>query len=331
MMKCWSILVLNLVFVTLLHGQDRNPVLKGYYADPDILYSEKTGKFYIYPTSDGFTDWTGTYFSVFSSSDLTAWKDEGVILQLGKDVSWATSNAWAPCIIEKKINGRYKYFFYFTAGKKIGVAVADHPTGPFVDSGKPLIDGFPEGVSRGQQIDPDVFTDPKTGKSYLYWGNGYMAAAELQDDMTSLVPGTTVILTPVRSYNEGTYVFYRNGKYYFTWSEHDTRDPDYQVRYGTSDAPQGKITVPANNLVIAKDTAAGIYGTGHHSILQIPGKDEWYIVYHRFHYPDGIKMGRAAGYNREVCIDPIRFDKDGNIIPVKPTHKGVSPRKIKKP
>lgn len=325
MMKRWSISALLLILVAHLYAQHRNPVLKGYYADPEVLYAEKTGKYYIYPTSDGFTNWSGTYFKVFSSPDLGDWKDEGVILQLGTDVTWAKANAWAPCIIEKKINGRYKYFYYFTAAQKIGVAVADDPTGPFTDSGKPLIDKFPEGVTRGQQIDPDVFTDPETGKSYLYWGNGYMAVAELGEDMTSLVPGTTVIMTPDRKYNEGTYVFYRKGKYYFTWSENDTRDPNYRVRYGTADGPVGKITVPANNLVIAKDTAAGIYGTGHHSILQIPGKDEWYIVYHRFHYPDGIKMGRAAGYNREVCIDRITFDEAGNIIPVRPTHQGIAP------
>jgi len=54
--------------------------------------------------------------------------------------------------------------------------------------------------------------------------------------------------------------------------------------------------------------------------LQIPGKDEWYIVYHRFNYPKGIDMGDAAGFNREVCMDPLYFDENGHIIPVVPTH-----------
>ena len=85
----------------------------------------------------------------------------------------------------------------------------------------------------------------------------------------------------------------------------------------------GKINLPANNLVIAKDKETEIYGTGHNSIIQIPGKDEWYIVYHRFNYPNGITMGRAAGYNREVCIDKMEFDSEGNIIQVKPTHQGI--------
>ncbi|MBD0368610.1 MAG: family 43 glycosylhydrolase, partial [Flavisolibacter sp.] len=307
-----------------------NPVLEGYYADPDILYSEKTGKFYIYPTSDGFTNWSGTYFKTFSSSDLVNWKDEGVILDLQKDVSWAKRNAWAPCIIEKKINGQYKYFYYFTAAQQIGVAVADEPTGPFVDSGKPLIDKHPEGITRGQVIDPDVFTDPKTGKTYLYWGNGFMAGAELNDDMISIKQGTVTILKPDATFREGTHVLYRNGIYYFMWSENDTRSEDYRVRYGTASQPLGEITIPQNNMVIAKDKEAGIYATGHNSTIQIPGKDEWYIVYHRFNYPKGITMGSAAGYNREVCIDKLEFNNDGSIKQVKPTHEGVKEIILKK-
>ena len=116
----------------------------------------------------------------------------------------------------------------------------------------------------------------------------------------------------------------RKGIYYFQWSENDTRDADYRVRYGTSISPSGKINVPKDNLILTKDTSLGIYGTGHHSILQIPGKDEWYILYHRFNYPDGINMGRAAGYNREVCIDPLYFSEEGRMLPVKPSHSGVS-------
>jgi arabinoxylan arabinofuranohydrolase len=219
------------------------------------------------------------------------------------------------------IGNQYKYFFYFTAAQKIGVAIADDPAGPFVDSGKPLIDQFPEGITNGQQIDPDVFADPQTGKTYLYWGNGYMACAELNEDMISLKQGTTKVITPNNTFREGTTVFFRNGQYYFLWSEDE-------VRYGTATTPTGTISIPPNNLVIAKDTAAGIYATGHNSILQIPGKDEWYIVYHRFNYPNGIKMGDAAGYNREVCIDRLEFNKDGSIQQVTPTHKGIQAIKL---
>ncbi len=114
----------------------KKPVLKGFFADPDALYSHKTNKYYIYPTSDGYHGWSGTYFKTFSSKNLTDWKDEGIILDLNEDVSWADRNAWAPCMIEKKTTNGYKYYYYFTAAQKIGVAVSDDPSGTFKDSGK---------------------------------------------------------------------------------------------------------------------------------------------------------------------------------------------------
>ncbi|MFV0521155.1 MAG: family 43 glycosylhydrolase [Mangrovibacterium sp.] len=307
-------------------SEDHNPVLDGYYADPDILYSEKTGKYYIYPTTDGFDGWGGYYFKAFSSDNLVDWKDDGTILNLKKDVSWADRNAWAPCIVEKKINGAYKYFYYFTAAQKIGVAVADNPTGPFKDSGKALIDFKTLGVNRGQEIDPDVFTDPKTNKSYLYWGNGYMAGAELNADMISLKKRTLKQFNIDGTYREGTHVFFRNGIYYFMWSEDDTRSPNYKVRYATSNSPMGKLTIPKNNIVIQRDDVTGIFATGHNSTIQVPGKDEWYLVYHRFTYPNGVEMPNGSGgFHREVCIDKLDFDADGNILEVKPTFAGINP------
>ncbi len=307
-------------------SEDHNPVLEGYYADPDILYAEKTGSFYIYPTTDGFDGWSGYYFKTFSSKNLVDWKDEGTILDLHKDVTWANRNAWAPCIVEKKIKGQYKYFFYFTASQKIGVAVADNPTGPFTDSGKALIDFKPKGIKRGQEIDPDVFTDPKTGKSYLYWGNGYMAGAELNADMVSLKMNTLKTFNVNNTFREGTNVIYRNGIYYFMWSEDDTRSPNYKVRYATSNSPMGKLTIPENNIVIQRDPETNIFATGHNSAIQIPGKDKWYLVYHRFTYPKGVDMPRGAGgFHREVCIDKMEFDANGNILEIKPTLKGIDP------
>lgn len=301
---------------------NNNPVLEGYYADPDIIYSHKKKKFYLYPTSDGFNNWSGTYFKTFSSENLVDWKDEGVILDLEKDVEWADKNAWAPCIIEKKKLFGYRYYYYFTAEAFIGVAVAKNPAGPFKDSGKRIVDKKPEGTNRGIEIDPDVFRDPETGKYYLYWGNGYMAVAELNKDMVTIDESTIKLLNPSH-FREGTTVFYRKGKYYFLWSENDTRSVDYRIRYGISDSPVGRIEKPKNNIILAKDESEGIYATGHNSVIQVPGKDEWYFVYHRFSYPNGIDMGRAAGYHREVCIDQLEFNDDGTIKRTLPTHKGI--------
>jgi sucrose-6-phosphate hydrolase SacC (GH32 family) len=298
--------------------EEKNPVLSGYFADPEILYSEKTGKYYIYPTSDGFEGWGGSYFKTFSSSDLENWTDEGVILDLKTGVSWADGNAWAPCVIEKRVGkNKYAYYYYFSGGKdrepkKIGVAVADDPAGPFVDSGQPLIDFRPEGVKGGQQIDPDVFYDPVSKKNYIYWGNGYMAGAELNKDMVSIKKNTVRVMTPDKTFREAIYVFFRKGLYYFLWSEDDTGSPDYKVRYATAKSPLGPLNIPQDNIVIMKDEMRGIYGTGHNSVLQVPGKDEWYIVYHRISRPDGIRMPYPGIY-REVCMDKLEFNEDGGI------------------
>lgn len=335
-----------------------NPVIQGRFADPEILFSQKTGKYYLYPTTDGIEGWKGHDFKVFSSDDMKTWKKEGTIIDLATNqISWANDCAWAPCAIEvaylkgkicntpemmerlaaerakaerkgkpsKKIS--YRTFYYFTAGKRIGVAVSDDPAGPFTDPiGKPLLDKSPEGQG-GQVIDPDVFQDPKTGKYYLYWGNSYMAVSELGDDMTSIKD--TKVLIPRNkkreyNYNEGTYVFFRNGKYYFMWSENDTRSTYYRVRYLISDSPvefvrDGKPAKTERTIIISQDPSKQIFGTGHHAIIQKPGTDEWYIVYHRFARPDGVKMGWSAGYNREVCIDKIEFNEDGTIKAVRPS------------
>jgi len=317
----------------------KQPILSGFHADPEVLYSNKTKKYYIYSTTDGTPGWGGHDFSVFSSTNLVDWKDEGKMLDVkGDQVKWATGNAWAPCIIEKK----GKYYFYFSAHnpksnrKEIGVAVSDNPTGPFVDSGAPIItdEDRPKEARGGQAIDVDVFKDPKSGKYYLYWGNGFMAGAELNDDMMSVKKETITHLTPkggnlqTWAFREGAYVFYRKGTYYFMWSVDDTGSPNYHVCYGTAKSPLGPINIDENNyLVIKQKPEDQIYGTAHNSVLQIPGKDEWYIVYHRINKNF---IHHEPGIHREVCIDKLTFDKQGRIIPVVPTLNGPEPLTAKK-
>lgn len=311
---------------------EANPIIPDFHADPEILYSEKTGRFYIYPTTDGYPGWGSSTFNVFSSPDLVNWTNEGEILDLStNNVSWATGNAWAPTIIEKKVNNNYKYFFYFSGNagnKNIGVAVANDPSGPFIDSGSPLISQLPSGASSGQLIDGSVFTDPQSGKNYLYYGNGFMAVAELNEDMTYIKPNTTSIITPsggnlnTYAYREGTNVFYHNGLYYFLWSVDDTGSANYHVAYGTAISPTGPINVANQPIVIIQDPTNKIYGTGHNSIIKIPGRDEWYIVYHRI---NANYINSDSGTHREICIDKLNFSEDGTIIMVTPTRRGIDP------
>ncbi|WP_246002362.1 family 43 glycosylhydrolase [Allorhizocola rhizosphaerae] len=283
------------------------PVIPGLYADPHITYLD--GRYYIYPTTDGFVGWTGTYYKAFSSTDLVNWTDHGVILDLRPDVSWADSSAWAPAIAAK--NG--KYYFYFSGGasstsaKQIGVAVADSPTGPFRDAlGRPLVRA---GQFPGQTIDPMVFTDDN-GQSYLYWGQGTANVVPLNSDMISF-DSTKVRSFRPTGYNEGAFVVKRNGVYYFMWSEGDTRSEDYRVAYATGSSPMGPWT--KRGVILQKRLDLGIKGTGHHSVVRVPGTDTWYMAYHRFAIPGG------DGYHREVMINRMNFNSDGTIQPVVPT------------
>ena len=310
-----------------------NPILPGFHADPEILYSNKTGKYYIYSTTDGKPGWGGYKYYVYSSSDLKEWKNEGVALDAKSDqISWANGNLWAPAAVEvKQKNGSYKYYLYFSARpndngrKQMGVAVSDSPTGPFVDLGQPLLAKNHPGCN-GQLIDVDVFMDPVSKKPYLYWGNGFMAGAELEPNMTKIKDETVTVMTPKGgslrdyAYREAPYVFYRNGLYYFMWSVDDTGAANYHVAYGTSKSPLGPIEVAKDPIVLIQDPQHEIYGTAHNSVIQKPGTDEWYIVYHRIN-KDYIHF--QPGVHREVCIDKLEFNADGTIKRVVPTHGGI--------
>ena len=311
----------------------QNPVIPGLYADPEIMYAEKTGKYYLYPTTDGEEQWQNHDFRCYSSTDLKTWQYEGVLMDLKTDCQWAKKGAWAPCIIERKYGKgkktHYKYFYYFVGDGQIGVAVSDSPTGPFKDAlGRPLITKqHPALKNGGAPIDPDVFQDPKTGKYYLYWGNGTLVCSELNDDMTSIKRDHVLFSRKEKqkfNYNEAPYVFFRDGRYYFTWSENDTRSKNYRVRYLISDSPtelvrDGQPATVEKTILLQRDDSNQIYGTGHHAVLQKPGTDEWFIVYHRFLRPRAAKLDWSAGYNRETCIDPLHFNADGTLQPVIPS------------
>lgn len=305
-----------------------NPVLAGQYADPDIDVFGDT--YYLYTTTDGFSGWSGTQFHVFSSKNLVDWTDEGIILDVtkGRDVPWSVGSAWAPSIEEK--NG--KYYFYFCAKDKsgdshIGVAVADTPTGPFAATAEPLMTVAmckSRGVSMGQAIDPSIFTD-EDGTSYMLFGNGAAAIVKLNEDMVSCDLSTLQNYKGASGFREAITVTKRDGIYHFTWSCDDTGSPNYHVNYGTSDSIYGPIT--NQYTVLQKITELDILGTGHHSILQIPGEDEYYIAYHRFFTPLGF-FSDGTGHHRQTCIDKVTFGEDGLMEVVTPTLQGVEARPL---
>ncbi|KAJ8140099.1 hypothetical protein OY671_006704, partial [Metschnikowia pulcherrima] len=301
-----------------------SPVLPGTYADPNIAQFGDT--FYLYATTDGTPGWGGKDFYVWKSTDLVTWeRSEQPFLTLdgaNGNVPWATGNAWAPTIIER--DG--KYWFYFSGHnptydrKTIGVAVADSPEGPFTAQPTAMITNG-EAVTSGQAIDPAAFRDPETGKYWLSWGNGGPSdgpvMAESDDDMTSIKQDTSRRIPGSTDFREGLFLNYRDGVYHLTYSIDDTGSESYRVGYATSDSIDGPWTY--RGVILEKDASQGILGTGHSSILNVEGTDDWYIAYHRFAIPGG------NGTNRETTIDRLTFGEDGLIQKVVPTLESVDP------
>lgn len=295
-----------------------NPILKGLYADPSMI--KYNGKYYLYPTTDGFTGWSGTVFHAFSSDDLDTnnWTDEGIIVDVAsKQVPWAVGSAWAPAMFEK--NG--KFYFYFCAKRAdgvscIGVAVSDSPVSGFIAQDEPLVTMEicrEAGVRMGQTIDPSVYEDSETGDVYLLFGNGRPAIVKLTEDLCRLCPGTLKNIEGAHEFCEAIDVQKREGVYHFTWSCNDTRSPDYHVNYGTSDSLYGPIQ--PHSTILSKQPERDILGTGHHCIFKEPDEDTYYIVHHRFGTPSANYSGHN-GYNREVCLEKLEFDENGRMKPV---------------
>ncbi|HEK22259.1 glycoside hydrolase family 43 protein [Mucilaginibacter sp.] len=298
-----------------------NPIFQGWYADPEATIFGK--EYWVYPTYSAPYN-QQVHFDAFSSTDLVNWTKHDNVLD-SSNVKWAKRAMWAPAIVKKQ--GRYYFFFGANdiqnneATGGIGVAIADKPEGPFKDYlGKPLIDKI---VNGAQPIDQFVFKD-KDGQYYIIYGGwGHCNIARLKDDFTGLVPfadGTTYREITPKGYVEGPVMFIRKGKYYFMWSEGGWTGPDYRVAYAVGNSINGPFKKVG---VVLQQDAAIATGAGHHSVIQIPGTDEWYIIYHRR------PLTETDGNHRVTCIDKMEFDKDGYIKPVKITNEGVGARRIK--
>lgn len=298
-----------------------NPVFEGWYADPEGMIFDN--KYWIYPTySAAYED--QVYMDAFSSNDLLNWTKHSAVIDTSS-VKWVKKALWAPAVVKK--NDKYYLFFGGNDIQSdneyggIGVAVADKPEGPFKDHlGKPLIDKFYNGA---QPIDQFVFHD-KDGSYYMYYGGWrHCNIAKLNDDFTGFVPfedGTVFKEVTPENYVEGPFMFIRNGKYYFMWSEGGWTGPDYSVAYAISDSPFGPFKREAK--ILQQDLKVAT-GAGHHSIIHEPKSDKYYIVYHRRPLNDSTRDHRV------VCIEEMTFDEQGRINPVTITFDGVEKNLLK--
>jgi hypothetical protein len=310
------LLLLLVTVAGLLHAtaaSATNPLIMDQFtADPTVRVFD--GKLYMYPSHDikappdykGRPNWfVMEDYHVFSSENLTDWKDHGTIVsQTG--VEWTNPTAysmWAPECVYK--DG--KYYFYFPAapknggGFRIGVAVSDTPHGPF--KAEPT---YIEGVSG---IDPSVLID-KDGSAYLFYSLNRIFVARLKPNMRE-IEGTPQVIDnlPTKGLLEGPFVFERKGIYYLTYPHEETKGE--RLEYATSTSPMGPYK-PAG--VILDEAQSGCW-TVHHSLVEF--KDQWYLFYH------DKDLSPAFDKNRSARADKLFFNADGSIRKVIPTLRGV--------
>lgn len=291
---------------------DRNPLFPG--ADPDAIAA--CGSWWIFPTTQGagpHKHFTSRFYG-WRSSDLRHWSRTATPILDIRSIRWIdddhapTHALWAPSVAAA--NGRY--YLYYSVGpqnptpSRIGVAVADRPEGPYVDSGKPLLtggDGF-------EAIDPMVFRDPRSGRTYLYAGGSAGATLRVFEMAPDMVSFTREVEVPTpRNFTEGSFMHERGGIYYLSYSHGRFNGPDYSVHYATGPSPTGPFTY--RGAILTSD--ASHQGPGHHAFIEDPATGKWFIVYHRWDRTDATPPFKGA---RDIAIEPISYDSAGLIRPV---------------
>ena len=326
-------------------NQNSKPLItKIYTADPSAHVFN--GKIYIYPSHDidageAFDD-LGSHFAmedyhVISMDSITSKAiDNGIALHVD-DVPWAKKQMWAPDANEK--DG--KFYLFFPAKDyddifRIGVAVSNSPTGPFIAQ--------PKSISRSFSIDPAVFRDDDDSY-YMYfgglwggqlqrWRSGHFNTdnpesptafipnndepallpfvAKMNDTLLefSEEPKEVKILDEYgklllagdndRRFFEAAWLHKYNGKYYFSYSTGDT----HYICYGIGDNPYGPFHYKGRIL----NPVVG--WTSHHSICEIDGKS--YLFYH------DSSLSKGVTHLRCVKVKEIQYRSDGSIVTLNP-------------
>lgn len=316
------------------------------FGDPFIL-SASDGKYYMYGTGG-----VEKGFGAYSSYNLVDWHFEGKVYSGDQPGSWTVKNYWAPEVYE--IDGHY-YMFFSADWKenpanelenfRIGVAVADHPTGPFTEiSDKPLFDpGYPI-------IDANILQ--RDGRTYLYYSRccyknpvesevaewaraqglfeeieeSWVYGVEISNDFTSVIGEAVLLLQPPstmdnpqtewesrsvtsgevnRRWTEGSFAFEHNGKIYMMYSANFFGGENYAVGYAVADNPLGPFVKAENNPVLEKNVANGGEVTGTGHNMVFWSK-EGGKMYCVYH-------GRTqkTGDERVVFIDEMKIDENG--------------------
>ncbi|GAB7039026.1 MULTISPECIES: glycoside hydrolase family 43 protein [Catenuloplanes] len=291
-----------------------NPIVQTVYtADPAPLVHN--GRVYLYTghDEDGSTWFTMKEWRAYSSTDMVNWTDHGSPMSVAT-FSWAKADAWAGQVVER--NGKFYWYVPVTARASgrmaIGVGVSTSPTGPFTDAlGRPLVENG--------EIDPSVFIDTD-GQAYLYWGNPNLWYVRLNTDMISYTGGVNQIPLTTAGfgtrtgdanrptlYEEGPWVYKRNGLYYNVFAAKCCSE---FIAYSTAPSPTGPWTYRGTIM-----PTQGSSFTNHAGIIDYNGGS--YFFYHNGALPGG------GGFTRSVAVEKFTYNADGSIPQITMTTAGA--------
>jgi hypothetical protein len=330
------------------------PLIKDIYtADPSAHVFN--GKIYIYPSHDidageAFDD-LGSHFAmedyhvISMDSPTSEAKDNGIALHVN-DVPWAEKQMWAPDANEK--NGNYYLFFPAKDHEgvfRIGVAISDSPTGPFIPQ--------PNAIKKSFSIDPAVFKDPypngearrNDGTYYMYfgglwggqlqrWRTGKFDAEQPESPVAHLpndnepalcakVAKLTDDLLEFAEDAKDVVIIDENGKpllqgdnerRFFEASWMHKYNGKYYFSYSTGDTHFICYAIADNPY--GPCTYAGrilnpvIGWTSHHSIVEFNG--EWFLFYH------DSSLSKGITHLRSIKVTKIEYDENGFIKTIHP-------------
>lgn len=295
--------------------------------------------------------------ALYRSKDLLNWNFVDYIVKAGGPDKWYHRRFWAPEI--QKIKGKYYALFNCRndelgyVGQHPGYAVADQIEGPYtiVTEDQPLANG-----------NDLTFFEDDDGKVWAFWNRGrefgigfaqidLATATFLTEPQSAIQPAQVdyeydengeLVTEPAydgrpkpkvaKYYDwdaigiEGAYVIKENGTYYLFYSSW-TRG--YEIGYATAsqitgpwtkhpDNPfygaQSKNACEKNGMTYTGDPDSPFTAVGHNEIFRGPDGRYWLSCH-------GIVKGRQPF----LVIDPIWFDKKGNIQSDGPTY---TPQKV---
>ena len=291
----YKILFIGAAVVATLPVRAQKPIVQTKFtADPAPMVYNDTVFLYTSHDEDDAMGFKMQDWLLYSSTDMVNWTEHGVVASL-KDFAWVPyeNGAWAVQCVER--NGKFYLYCPMPGGIGIGVLMADTPYGPFKDPlGKPLI------KNSSHDIDPTILID-EDGQAYMYWGNPQVYWVKLNEDMISYSGEIMQDPTTPANYQEGPWVWKRNGIYYIAYAS--TCCPE-GIGYAMSTSPTGAWEYKGM-IVDASEKTRG----NHPGIIEFKGKS--YCFGHSY---DLLKQSTSKFYERRsVDMDEMVYHPDGTI------------------